>query len=415
MFHMNEINSKQRLWTKEFITLMVSNLFLFLTLQMMLTTLPAYAKEAFMASPLQVSLITSLFAFSAIASRFVSSKALEKGKLRLLLYVGLLISLAATLGYYWASGIAFLLLMRVLFGIGFGMTSTSFPTMASDVIPIKRLGEGMGYFGLSTTLAMSIGPMIGLTLLQDGGFTPLVVITVIINVLIFPLAYVLTLKSAKRNTERLPAVKPRVEEQPKGSFNKKLILPSVLNFLMSITYGGLLSFMALFGTEAHLRNPQYFFLFNAIAIILVRPFSGRIYDRYGHKALVIPAAVLMVTGLLLLTFASSTGIMLLSALCYGLGFGAMQPSIQTWMIQEVHPLQRGMANGMFFNSLDFGVAIGSIALGSIAKSTSYTIMYRYSAIALVLLILIYIVMQATGKSRTKATSKLEDTEPIVAG
>lgn len=165
---MNEINSKQRLWTKEFITLMVSNLFLFLTLQMMLTTLPAYAKEAFMASPLQVSLITSLFAFSAIASRFVSSKALEKGKLRLLLYVGLLISLAATLGYYWASGIAFLLLMRVLFGIGFGMTSTSFPTMASDVIPIKRLGEGMGYFGLSTTLAMSIGPMIGLTLLQDG-------------------------------------------------------------------------------------------------------------------------------------------------------------------------------------------------------------------------------------------------------
>lgn len=412
---MNEMNTKQRLWTKEFITLMVSNLFLFLTLQMMLTTLPAYAKEAFMASPLQVSLITSVFAFSAIASRFVSSKALEKGKLRLLLYVGLFISLAATLGYYWASGIAFLLLMRVLFGIGFGMTSTSFPTMASDVIPIKRLGEGMGYFGLSTTLAMSIGPMIGLTLLQDGGFTPLVIITVIINVLIFPLAYVLTSRSAKRNMERPAAVQPRVEEQPKGSFNKKLILPSVLNFLMSITYGGLLSFMALFGAEAHLRNPQYFFLFNAIAIILVRPFSGRIYDRYGHKALVIPAAILMVAGLLLLTFATSTGTMLLSALCYGLGFGAMQPSIQTWMIQEVHPLQRGMANGMFFNSLDFGVAIGSIALGSIAKSTSYAIMYRYSAIALVMLILIYIIMQLTGQSRIKGTSQLEDTEPTAAG
>ncbi|WP_194543623.1 MFS transporter [Paenibacillus sp. JZ16] len=412
---MNEMNTKQRLWTKEFITLMVSNLFLFLTLQMMLTTLPAYAKEAFMASPLQVSLITSVFAFSAIASRFVSSKALEKGKLRLLLYVGLFISLAATLGYYWASGIAFLLLMRVLFGIGFGMTSTSFPTMASDVIPIKRLGEGMGYFGLSTTLAMSIGPMIGLTLLQDGGFTPLVIITVMINVLIFPLAYVLTSRSAKRNMELPAAVQPRVEEQPKGSFNKKLILPSVLNFLMSITYGGLLSFMALFGTEAHLRNPQYFFLFNAIAIILVRPFSGRIYDRYGHKALVIPAAILMVAGLLLLTFATSTGTMLLSALCYGLGFGAMQPSIQTWMIQEVHPLQRGMANGMFFNSLDFGVAIGSIALGSIAKSTSYAIMYRYSAIALVMLILIYIIMQVTGQSRIKRMSQLEDTEPTAAG
>ncbi len=281
---MNEMKAKQPLWTKEFITLMISNLFLFLTLQMMLTTLPAYAKETYMASPLQVSLITSLFAFSAIASRFVSSRALEKGKLRLLLYVGLLISLAATLGYYWASGIVFLLLMRILFGIGFGMTSTSFPTMASDVIPIKRLGEGMGYFGLSTTLAMSIGPMIGLTLLQGGGFTPLVIITVIINVLIFPLAYILTSRAPARIPER-PATEPvHMEDKPRSSFNSKLILPSVLNFLMSITYGGLLSFMALYGAEAHLRNPQYFFLFNAIAIILVRPFSGRIYDRYGHCA-----------------------------------------------------------------------------------------------------------------------------------
>lgn len=413
---MNDINTKQQLWTKEFITLMVSNLFLFLTLQMMLTTLPAYAKEAFMASPLQVSLITSLFAFSAIASRFVSSKALEKGKLRLLLYVGLLISLAATLGYYWASGIAFLLFMRVLFGIGFGMTSTSFPTMAADVIPIRRIGEGMGYFGLSTTLAMSIGPMIGLTLLQGGGFTPLVFITVIINILIFPLAYVLTSKVSKRVIER-PISEKQVmaEPKPKSSFNKRLILPSILNFLMSITYGGLLSFMALFGAEAHLSNPQYFFLFNAIAIILVRPFSGRIYDRYGHKALVVPAAILMVAGLLLLTYASSTGTMLLSALCYGLGFGAMQPSIQTWMIQEVHPQQRGMANGMFFNSLDFGVAIGSLVLGSIAKSTSYTVMYRYSAVALVLFILIYIVMQIAGKSRIQVKTNGDNSGSSVAG
>lgn len=412
---MNDINTKQRLWTKEFITLMVSNLFLFLTLQMMLTTLPAYAKEAFKASPLQVSLITSLFAFSAIASRFISSKALEKGKLRLLLYVGLLISLAATLGYYWASGIAFLLFMRVLFGIGFGMTSTSFPTMAADVIPIRRLGAGMGYFGLSTTLAMSIGPMIGLTLLQGGGFTPLVIITVIINILIFPLAYVLTSKVQKRVIEQPMSNQKMTESKPKSAFNKRLILPSVLNFLMSITYGGLLSFMALFGAEAHLSNPQYFFLFNAIAIILVRPFSGRIYDRYGHKALVVPAAILMVSGLLLLTYASSTSTMLLSALCYGLGFGAMQPSIQTWMIQEVHPQQRGMANGMFFNSLDFGVAIGSIVLGSIAKSTSYTVMYRYSAVALVLFILIYIVMQIAGKTRLQVKTDSDNSGSSVAG
>ena len=401
---MNKQNNK--LWTKEFVTLMLSNLFLFLTLQMLLTTLPAYAKEAFAASPTQVSLITSVFAFSAIASRLFSSKALEQGKRRLLLYTGLLISLLATLGYYWASGIGFLLLMRVLFGIGFGMTSTSFPTMASDVIPAKRLGEGMGYFGLSTTLAMSIGPMIGLTLLQGGGFTPLVFITSAINVLIFPLAFLLTSKTPKAHKE--PAPVP-VHEGGKTAGMRPLLLPAVLNFLTSVTYGGLLSFLALYGREANLANPQYFFLFNALAIILIRPVSGRLYDRYGHKALLIPGAICMLAGLLLLTYATSTGGLLLSALCYGLGFGSMQPTLQTWMIQKVDPRQRGMANGMFLNSLDFGVAIGAMILGAIARFTSYTIMYRYSSIAMILLIMVYI----AAFIRRSSTHKTKESEPSI--
>lgn len=400
------MNKTNKLWTKEFVTLMLSNLFLFLTLQMLLTTLPAYAKEAFAASPTQVSLITSVFAFSAIASRLFSSKALEKGKRRQLLYAGLLISLLATMGYYWASGIGFLLLMRVLFGIGFGMTSTSFPTMASDVIPAKRLGEGMGYFGLSTTLAMSIGPMIGLTLLQGGGFTTLVFITSAINVLIFPLAFLLTSKTPKAHKEPAPAL---VQEGGKTAGMRPLLLPAVLNFLTSVTYGGLLSFLALYGREVNLSNPQYFFLFNALAIILIRPVSGRLYDRYGHKALLIPGALCMLAGLLLLTYATSTGGLLLSAFCYGLGFGSMQPTLQTWMIQEVDPRQRGMANGMFLNSLDFGVAIGAIILGAIARFSNYTIMYRYSSIAMILLIMVYI----AAFIRRSSTRKTKESEPCV--
>lgn len=400
----HEHNNK--LWTKEFITLTVSNLFLFLTLQMLLTTLPAYAKEAFGANSTQVSLITSLFAFSAIASRLFSSKALERGKRRQLLYIGLFISLLAILGYYAASSIGFLLLMRVLFGLGFGMTSTSFPTMASDIIPAKRLGEGMGYFGLSTTLAMSIGPMIGLTLLQGGGFTPLVFITSAINILIFPLAFLLTSRTPRQHKEPAPAT---IKDSKKSTGMRRLLLPAVLNFLTSITYGGLLSFLALYGKEVNLSNPQYFFLFNALAIILIRPVSGRLYDRYGHKAILIPAALFMAAGLVLLTYATTTSGLLLSALCYGLGFGSMQPSLQTWMIQEVPPQQRGMANGTFLNSLDFGVALGAIILGTIARFSSYTIMYRYSAISVLFVVIIYAVALASksaSRRKTNSTSSI---------
>ncbi|CQR55403.1 MFS transporter [Paenibacillus riograndensis] len=378
-------HSSERLWTSSFITLTLCNLLLFMGLQMTLSTLPAYAEGTLQASSVQVSLVTSLFALSAIASRLFSGKAMEKGGRNLLIFLGLAVSITAVIGYYWAGSILALLLLRMLFGIGFGMASTAFPTMASDIIPIRRMGEGMGYFGLSTSLAMSAGPLIGLSLLQGPGFGSLLISTAAALVLILPLSYRLTRKLPAHHKE--PAAPP-VAEIRGGTF-RRLFIPCLLNFLLSVSYGGLLGFLALYGAEAHLEHIAYFFLFNAVAIVVVRPLSGKIYDRFGPPALLIPGSLFIVAGLLQLSFASSTAALFPAALCYGIGFGSMQPALQTWMIQSVEPRQRGTANGMFFNSLDLGVAIGTMILGSIALYTSFGVMYRYSALAPVLLLLIY--------------------------
>lgn len=378
-------HSSERLWTSSFITLTLCNLLLFMGLQMTLSTLPAYAEGMLQASSVQVSLVTSLFALSAIASRLFSGKAMEKGGRNLLIFLGLAVSITAVIGYYWAGSILALLLLRMLFGIGFGMASTAFPTMASDIIPIRRMGEGMGYFGLSTSLAMSAGPLIGLSLLQGPGFGSLLICTAAALVLILPLSYRLTTKLPAHHKE--PAAPPVAEIR--GGTLRRLFIPCLLNFLLSVSYGGLLGFLALYGAEAHLEHIAYFFLFNAVAIVVVRPLSGKIYDRFGPPALLIPGSLFIVAGLLQLSFASSTAALFPAALCYGIGFGSMQPALQTWMIQSVEPRQRGTANGMFFNSLDLGVAIGTMILGSIALYTSYGVMYRYSALAPVLLLLIY--------------------------
>lgn len=381
-------NTSERLWTKSFIMLTVCNLLLFIGLQMTLSTLPVYAEGTLHASSVQVSLVTSLFALSAIASRLFAGKAMEKGGRNLLIFLGLAISLAAVVGYYWSGTIVLLLLMRMLFGIGFGMASTAFPTMASDVIPIRRMGEGMGYFGLSTSLAMSAGPLIGLSLLQGPGFGSLLLCTGLAFALIIPIGYHLTRGLPAHHKEPAPAAVPG----PKGGVFRKLLIPSVLNLLLSISYGGLLGFLALYGAEVHLEHIAYFFLFNAVAIVIIRPLSGKIYDRFGPASLLIPGSLFIIGGLLLLSFASSTAALFPAALCYGIGFGSMQPALQTWMIQSVDSRQRGMANGMFFNSLDLGVAIGTMLLGAVALYNSYAVMYRYSALAPALLLVIYVVI-----------------------
>ncbi|MBD7967127.1 MFS transporter [Paenibacillus gallinarum] len=387
---------KNRLWTKEFIILTLCNFLLFLQLHMIISTLPTYVQGEFKASSFQVSLFTTLFALSAIAARLYSAKQLEKGNRNKMIYLGIVIILLVTLGYYFAAVMGVLLVMRMIFGIGFGLSSTAFPTMATDVIPVKRMGEGMGYFGLSTSLAMSIGPVIGLAILNSLGFTVLTWATALVILIIAPLSYILTSKSPK-SKEAFES--PFTDETKKG-FNKALIIPSVLNMLLAVTYGGIVSFIALFGKENGIDNAALFFLFNALAILIVRPFAGRIYDTKGHLALVIPGSILVIAGLVLLSNISSTAGLFVSAFLFGLGYGALQPSFQTWMIQVVSPAQRGLANGMFLNTLDFGIALGSLVLGVIATFTGYNLMFRYSALFVLLLLIIYLVHMSKAR-RTK--------------
>ncbi|MBB6019259.1 MFS family permease [Paenibacillus sp. JGP012] len=405
---MKEQSAPVRLWTTDFILLMLCNFLLFLQLHMIVSPLPSYVQDRFHANAFQVSLFTCLFALSAIAARLYSAKALEKGLRNAMIYIGLSVALLATLGYYFAAGIAVLLLLRMLFGVGFGMSSTAFPTMASDIVPVKRMGEGMGYFGLSTSLAMSMGPIIGVTLLQGAGFVTLMVCTAAVIAVIYPLSYSLTRKKAAQTQQAASSQHLQQAAEPaavtvsgapssasgaagKTTFNRKLILPSILNGLLSITYGGLVGFIVLFGKEAHLANPALFFLFNAMAVLLVRPFAGRIYDSKGPKALLIPGAVCIALGLVILSTASTMPVLFAAAFMYGIGYGSMQSSLQTWMIQVVSPAQRGMANGMFLNTLDLGIATGALLLGSIASLTSYTEMYRYSVLFMVLFLLIYLI------------------------
>ena len=393
---MKDRSTQVKLWTTDFILLMLCNFLLFLQLHMIVSPLPSYVQERFHANAFEVSLFTCLFALSAIAARLYSAKALEKGLRNAMIYIGLSVALLATLGYYFAAGIAVLLLLRMIFGVGFGMSSTAFPTMASDIIPVKRMGEGMGYFGLSTSLAMSMGPIIGVTLLQGSGFVTLMLCTAAVIVVIYPLSYSLTRKKASRSHAGSPQTSAgpvanvsRTKE--KIPFNRKLILPSVLNCLLSITYGGLVGFIVLYGKEANLANPALFFLFNALAVLLVRPFAGRLYDSKGPKALLIPGAIFVAIGLTILSFATSMPILFVAAFIYGIGYGSMQSSLQTWMIQIVAPTQRGMANGMFLNTLDLGIATGALLLGAIASMTSYTDMYRYSVIFMIVFLLIYLI------------------------
>lgn len=97
----------------------------------------------------------------------------------------------------------------------------------------------------------------------------------------------------------------------------------------------------------------------------------------------------MLAGLLMLSYTTTIPMLILTSICYGLSFGAVQPSLQAWAINRSAADRKGAANGTFLSFMDLGVAIGSLALSSVAAVTSYAMMYRLSAICMVLFLVIY--------------------------
>ncbi|MEK0317671.1 MFS transporter [Cohnella sp. 56] len=403
---MNEQNRPAPLWTKAFICLTLSFFLLFLNLQMLLSSLPMYVKGELAGGDLTVSLVTATFALAAIASRFATAALMPKLGRTALLYAGLAAAVLTTFLCANADAIGSLVALRMLYGAGFGMASTIIPTLVSRIIPQDRIGEGIGYFGLSTSLAMSLGPMIGMNVMHEAGFAALTSSSAAAALLS---AAVLLLSGAARSGKPAPsrpgpaAVAARAAGTAAAGASqgtvKPLLLPALLNMLLSITYSGLLSFIALFGESVEIGQVGLFFLFNAITVILVRPIAGRIFDRRGHAAVLIPAAACVLASMLVLAGATALPQLVVSALLYGLGFGAIQPTLQAWMLRSTPRERHGFANSMYYNSTDLGVALGAVLFGAIAARTGYARMYDYSALIMAAFLVLYVVLRIAGVAR----------------
>lgn len=168
---------------------------------------------------------------------------------------------------------------------------------------------------------------------------------------------------------------------------------------------GIGSFITLFATEVGIADISLFFLFNALAIAVTRPFSGRLYDTKGHTFVIIPGVIITFTGIILLSYTTTIPSLIIAAACYGSGFGAIQPALQAWMIDRVAPHRRGVATATFFSAFDLGIGAGAIIFGFIAHFTNYATVYRYSSLLLIAFLFIYITSLRKQKQKDKINEK----------
>lgn len=394
--------NKPKLWTKNFINVSLSNFFLFMTFYFLLVTLPSFSIQSLHSNASGAGLMTTVFLISAILSRPIAGKWIEKSGPRIVLFTALLVFFGASLFYFFPRGILGFLAIRFLHGIGFGMATTVAGTIVANMIPISRRGEGMGYFIMSTNLAMVIGPFLGLTAIQAWGSDALFIMSAIGAFAALVTGLFVKLPK-KENIQEFP----RVPFSFKQYFEASTVPISIVGAFFAIIYSSILSFVSVYAHQIHLGNvSSLFFVVYAIVLLISRPFTGRWFDRRGANIIIFPSILLFAIGMLVLGKSGNASSFLLSAGMIGLGWGTIFPILQTIAIQDVPPQKRGLATATFLSTYDTGVGFGSFIVGLIVAKMSFSTFYVLSSFYLLIGVLLYYVLYSRKEQNAKDKANL---------
>lgn len=391
--------NSDKIWTRDFVLVCLANFFVMLGFQMTLPTIPLFVKDLGGSDQL-IGLIVGVFTFSALLLRPYAGKALDSKGRQFVYMLGLSIFVLSIGSYAFVTSIVILILMRIVQGVGWGFSSTATGTIATDLIPINRRGEGMGYFGVSGNIAMALGPALGLSLVGAISFSYLFIVSAVCGLIAFLLSSKIHYKKVEESPHKTTNIKF-------DFFEKTAVKPSVLLFFITVTFGGIASFLPLYAVEKGIEGIEIYFLVYALFVVVSRTFSGRIYDLKGHHYVFPPGAILIMFAMFLLAWLPNTAIMLVAAAIYGLGFGSVQPALQAWAVSQAPNNRKGMANATFFSSFDLGVGIGAMTFGQLAALFGYGAIYITSAVSVFLSLLLYLCLSLLSRNKEKRMEEAE--------
>jgi MFS family permease len=322
---------------------------------------------------MQVGVVVGTYTIASVLVRPFSGFALDRFGRRTIFLSALVIYSLLFAGYLVAITLTSIILLRFAQGLTWGITTVAGSTIATDSIPASKRGEGIGYFALSTTLGMSVGPIIGLFICHKWGYTAMFVSGCFISLASLICAYAVHLR--KRFI-----VGKHIMLKWSSMFDKNSIRPSLNVFITMIAYGGLLSFIALYGREIGIQNTSLYFLIFSVGIAAARLTAGKVFDKKGPRRIITLCICLLIIGFPLLALARNATLFYLSAIIIGFGNGVIFPTFQSMINNLADSLHRGAANSTLYTAVDLGMGLGMIMAGLIAQHFSLSAIFWVDSI-----------------------------------
>lgn len=373
---------KPVLWNRNFIQCCLSYFLMNFAFYMLMPTMPVYLVEELGIETSKVGMALSSYTIGLLCVRPFSGYLVDCFSRKPLYLLAFLLFATLFVGYFFATTMLTVMAVRFLQGGFMGMTSVAGNTIAIDVIPSQRRGEGMGFYGLTINLAMSLSPLVAVAVYNSRGFHPLVSTSLVI-------AFIGVLSVSMIRYPKREKVK-----RPPFSFDRFMLvkaLPAALSYmLVAVPYGMVTSFVVLYGKEIDVPNPGYFFICMAIGVGTARLISGRLVDRGKIHWVSVCSLISLTVSFTAFGLFHNVFVFFTCALMIGIGFGVSVPAFQCLFVNVAPHNMRGTATSTYLTSFDLGVGVGMLSAGFIASHLNMASAYLAGAGSCVLSLLVYL-------------------------
>jgi MFS family permease len=390
-------NKPDKIFTLNFVLLFAGNLIVVSTYFLLMTTMALYALNTFHTDSAVAGITASIFLVGGVLGRIVTGRYSKRFSLKALTIVALIVQLVACMLYFADSlGVGFLIVVRLVHGFSFGISNTTIPAMAVEDLPSSRLGEGTGYFMLSNSLGVGIGPMMSILLVMGVDYQVLFQICTMMAVVALAVSLGVKYSSAPPSACEQPEANNSVAQDGEGaegaegavassskfkSFMRSVIDTStfrisVFMFLVALSYSSVNSFVSSYAASIGLSAyAPFVFVVYSVVLILSRLFTGKLMDRFGENCVLYPSIASMALGLVIVSMAHSPLPLLAVGAFSATGFGTCMSVGQAVVTRETRSGNTALAISTFFLLCDGGCGVGPFFLGFVVDALGYRAMY----------------------------------------
>lgn len=374
---------REKLWTKYFILTFICSLFTGIANNMFMTALPLYAIH--LGGDNSISgLLFGLFMFTAILFRPLFGTLSDDKSRKIVLIIGLIIGVLISVSYLAAISIGLLLFLRSLHGIGFSATTNASGTIISDILPGSRLAEGVGYFGLSITLATAVGPALSIFIISAFNYDVLFLVASFIGVFALFCGLFVDYEKKEPFATHKSSVTKAKRTVAEVMFEKSALPAALVTAFIFLAMGSIMTFIPIYAISLGIEDVGLYFIVYSIALLSTRIAGGKLADKYNETLVVIPGMILMTLSFVILAYATSISGFIISGVLYGLGLGFVDPILNAIMIRLCPPTRRGAGNSTLFTAKDIGGGVGAVIWGFISMNVGFRPVYLFCALSIVL-------------------------------